>query len=353
MAKYEVKGKAWERMPGSVRVEDCTTSEEVMAKAKLDYRVDKCPLVAKMEINENNFDDMCDAAKDGAGFIHGKELYADCPNAFGTFRTDRKIPLGVVKSKYTVVQNANAFKFFDDAIGKDKAIFQTAGAFGYGERIFVSVKLPDIIRVNNDICENYLVFTNTHDGSSGVKILFTPIRVVCQNTLNAAIATSKNYVTFRHTANVSSKIDTAGEILGISKIKIDEASQLYNQLASIKVTDKEVMDYIANVYLTEKELENVNLITDNNIRSLFNRNFAVMEEAKISSRKVNQLVGSYDYYFKGIGQTEIAGTAWGAYNAITGYVSNVGNDDGEKRMDSLLYGTKFDINAKALSLAAS
>ena len=352
MAKYEVKGKAWERMPGSVKVEDCSTTEEVMAKARLNYKVDKCPLVAKMEINENNFDEMCDAAKETSGFIHGKELFVDCPNAYGTFRTDRKIPLGVVKSKYTVVQNTEVFKFFDDAIGKDKAIFQTAGAFGHGERIFVSVKLPDIIRVNNDICENYLVFTNTHDGSSGLKILFTPIRVVCQNTLNAAINTSKNFVSFRHTANITNNISTAAEVLGISKIMRDEASQLYNQLANTKVTDADVMKYVANIFLTEKELELVNVITDNNLRSLFNRNNATIEDAKISGRKVNQIVGAYDYYFKGIGQAEIAGTAWGAYNAITGYTSNVGNDDGEKRMDSLLYGTKFNIGLKALELAA-
>ena len=102
----------------------------------------------------------------------------------------------------------DAFSFFNNAIGRDKAIWQTAGFFGNGERIFVSAKLPDSIYVNGqDPVDNYLVFTTSHDGSSGVKILFTPIRVICENTLNAAIKNATNYVSFRHTASVHKNIE--------------------------------------------------------------------------------------------------------------------------------------------------
>ena len=200
---FGVKGKPWEGA-GAVNVEDCQTAREVITKSKLNFTVAKCEVVAKMPIKDFS-DEALDRFKEieNGAMVYGNNIYREVPNSFATYRTDYNIPLGNVKSKYTVVQNIDAFNFFDKAIGRDKAIWQTAGAFGNGERIFVSAKLPDNILVNgSDPIETYLVFTNTHDGSSGVKILFTPIRVICQNTLNAAIRGASNIVTFRHNQSV-------------------------------------------------------------------------------------------------------------------------------------------------------
>lgn len=339
---YNVKGAPW-RYSGAIDVSQCTTSEEVMIKAGLDWAVSKCELVGKMPINlGSDFDadlDKINNIKDEGGFIYGKDIYRLCDNAFATYRTDHNIPLGVVKSKYTPVQNKEAFTFFDSAIGKNSAIWQTAGFFGNGERIFVSAKLPDNILVNGDPVENYLVFTNSHDGSSGVKILFTPIRVVCQNTLNAAIRGASNYVTFRHTNNVHSKISIAQEILGISKIKVQETNEYYNYLNTIKVTDDQVVNYICGQVLTDEESFRLKETGHYN-KELVYRSFGAMQDAKISTRKMNVISDMWDYYQGGIGQKEIAGTAWGAFNAVSGYYSNVDNSNGIKRLDSLLYGDK-------------
>ena len=165
MSRYIVKGVPF-RTKGAVNVEDCTTSEEVIKKAGLDWSVDKCYIYAAMLSN----------IKDS--FNEGGIDYAPIDNTYGIYRTDKNIPLGIVKGRYTTVQNIDAFKFFDKAIGKNKAIWQTAGAFDQGQRIFVSAKLPNNIFVKNDVVDNYLVFTTSHDGSTGVKILLTPIRVV-------------------------------------------------------------------------------------------------------------------------------------------------------------------------------
>ena len=170
---YTIKGAPF-RYKGAINVEDCRTSEDVMRKAQLDWNVAKCELIAKMPGLIEDIDK-------SSGFMKGGDYYEVCPNAFATYRTDHNIPLGLVKDRYTIVQNTEAFSFFDKAIGKDKAIWQTAGFFGNGERVFVSAKLPNNILVNGDPVENYLVFTTSHDGSCGVKILFTPIRVICEN----------------------------------------------------------------------------------------------------------------------------------------------------------------------------
>ena len=339
---YKIKGKPW-AYSGSIDVSQCFTSEEVMIKAGLDWEVSKCELVGKMPINVgNDFDadlDKINSIKERGGFIYGKDVYNLCENAFGTYRTDYNIPLGVVKSKYTPVQNKEAFTFFDSAIGKNSARWQTAGFFGNGEKIFVSAKLPDNILVNGDPVENYLVFTNSHDGTSGVKILFTPIRIICQNTLNAAIRGASNYVTFRHTSNVHSKINIAQEILGITKVKIQETNEYYNFLNTIKVTDDQVVDYICKQVLTDEESFRLK-DTGHHNKELIYRSYGAMQDAKISTRKMNVINDIWDYYQGGIGQKEIAGTAWGAFNAISGYYSNIDNSEGTKRMDSLLYGDK-------------
>ena len=192
------------RYKGAINVENCQTAEEVIKTANLDWNVEKCPIFGQMPMAINQSE-----ITDNESFIHDYKYYANVPNAYGIYRTDLNIPLGIVKDRYNIVQNIDAFTFFNEAIGKDKAIWQTAGYFGNGERIFVSAKIPKSIFVDDDPVENYLVFTTSHDGSSGVKILFTPIRVVCENTLNAAIATSTNYVSFRHTSTVHKNIVSA------------------------------------------------------------------------------------------------------------------------------------------------
>lgn len=339
---YIVKGAPF-KYKGAIDVSQCKTSEEVMVKAGLNWTTAKCEVVGKMPID---FDKTTDEGLDKileiqnrGGFVHGKDVYNVCENAFATYRTDYNIPLGIVKSKYTPVQNTEAFKFFDDAIGKNSAIWQTAGFFGNGERIFVSAKLPNNILVKGDPVETYLVFTNSHDGSSGVKILFTPIRVVCQNTLNAAIKGASNYVSFRHTSNVHNKISLAQEILGISKIKAKETEEYYNFLNNIKVTDDQVVNYICSQVLTDDESFRLKETGHTNQELLY-RVYSAVQDAKISTRKLNIIGDTFSYYQNGIGQKEIAGTAWGAFNAISGYYSNIDNSEGVKRLDSLLYGDK-------------
>ena len=328
---YGIKGAPF-RYKGAINVEDCKTSLDVMRKSGLDWEVSKCELFAKMPGREED-------VSRSQGFLHGGDFFDNCPNAFATYRTDYNIPLGIVKERYTIVQNTEAFNFFDNAIGKDKAIWQTAGFFGNGERIFVSAKLPNNILVNGDPVENYLVFTTSHDGSSGVKILFTPIRIVCQNTLNAAIRDASNYISFRHTSSVHRNIDIAAEILGICKERTKFLSEQYNAMHKIKMTDKQVQQAFADVVLTDDEQLSLKL-TGHTIEQLVNKNWQAIDDSGISMKKVNVLHEMNTYYNIGPGQREIMGTAWGAYGAITGYYSNIDNSIGSKRMDSLLFGDK-------------
>ena len=328
---YMIKGVPF-RYKGAVNVEDCKTSEDVMRKAQLDWSVAKCELIAKMPGLIEDIDK-------SSGFMKGGDYYEICPNAFATYRTDHNIPLGLVKDRYTIVQNTEAFSFFDKAIGKDKAIWQTAGFFGNGERVFVSAKLPNNILVNGDPVENYLVFTTSHDGSCGVKILFTPIRVICENTLNAAIHQASNYVSFRHTNSVHANINIADEILGICKNTTFDLSDKYNAMYRKSMTDEQAQQVFANIIFTDKEIANITL-TGHTVQQIIMRDWRAIQDAEISTKKVNAICEMNNYYFTGIGQRQILGTAWGVMNAVSGFYSNVDNAVGTKRMDSLLFGDK-------------
>jgi len=348
MSKYNVNGLPWSSGIG-VDVKDCTTSKEVMEKAGLNFSVEKCDLYAQMPFSltgDNSINE------EGGDFARAGKIYRNCPTGYATYRTDKNIPLGVVKSKYEVVQNMDAFNFFDDAIGPGKAIWQYAGMFGYGERIFVAAKLPITTTVKGDPVENYLVFSNSHDGTSSINVLFTPIRVFCTNCLKAAFNNADSYIRLRHTRTVQERLQRGSEVLRIACSYAEDAQKLYEALATISLSDDTVMKYLADITLSQEEQTALIAFDEQNgYKKLFNRDYLTMERTGISTRKVNQIVNMFEYYLDGIGQKEIAGTAWGAYNAVTGFYSNVANLSGSKRMDSLLYGNAGNVMTKALTRA--
>lgn len=329
-----VKGNIF-TFKGVTDVSDCLTAQDVMKKAHLDWTVAKGEVYGKMpgEVDFNNPKNFTPN-----DFYHGSNTYKPINNIFHVYRTDKNIPLGIVKERYTPVQNTDAFKFFNDAIGKDDVSWFTAGCSGNGEKIFVSAKLSDTVLVNGkDPIDQYLVFSTSHDGSSGVRIILTPIRLVCFNAMNSAIRNATSFITLRHTNSVHSKITEAQEILGITRKKIDFFAQCMEQMTKIKADDDTALDIFSQIIFSEKELETL-AYKEYTVNDLARRNYNAMDDANISTKKVNQFCDMITYYHTGAGQREYLGTGYGVYNAINGYYSNCKNDEGIKRMDKLLYG---------------
>lgn len=336
---YRRKGLPWNG-PFATDVSDCTTAQEVMHKAKLDFMVEKCELVARMPFSLHK-DNIID--EDAGDFVHDGQIYRDCPNAFGTYRTDMNIPLGLVKDKYEVVQNTEVFNFFNEAIGTDKAIWQTAGCYGYGHRVFVSAKLPVETDVDGDAINNYLVFSTSHDGSISIDIMFTAVRMFCWNCLNHAKKAADSHIRLKHTKSAKERLHRGAEVLRIACEYAKDAQTLYNALYAAKMSESDVIEYITKLGLDEGEFYSLSTLDGrkplDNMYNLLNLDYRTMQECDISTRKANVIRGMYEYYKNGIGQKQIEGTAWGAYNAVTGYFSNVANMEGLKRFDSLLFGS--------------
>ena len=326
---FSVKEKAWHGL-GTV-VKEALNSEIAIKLAGLDYLVKKMP----------NYIQLPDNSLKTSG------------NSFSTVRTDNYAILGdKLSEQYTVVQNSVAFDFFDDIVGKGEAIFETAGALGKGERIFITAKMPDYIRVKgNDVIEKYLLFSNSHDGSTGITVMFTPIRVVCNNTLQAALSDrSQRRVTIQHRSKAEEKLKQAANVLGITNQLSAELEQIFNRMAEVRLTDLQAKGFVTEVMMPETLQARIKAAQKAGNDEL------VTELSEISTRTQNTIDLVMDYYSKGEGQQLITtrGTVFGAYNAITGFYQNVKNfDTPEQKMLNNVFGNGYNKGQKALDLAAT
>jgi phage/plasmid-like protein (TIGR03299 family) len=252
-------------------------------------------------------------------------------------RTDNKTVLGVVGNSYQPVQNESCFSFLDEVVADGSLRYHTAGALGQGEKIWMLAKLPGEIHIKNtdDVTERYLLLSNSHDGTSSLRVFFTPIRVVCANTLGMAERRGKGQgVSIIHKGDLSSKVREAQKILGLAHRFYADFDERVNHLARHTPTVKQVENYFALLYPDTAEL---NRQRARNVR--------------------HQLMHLFEH---GRGQ-ELSGirhTSWAAFNAVTEYVDHhrstrgqTSQDRAAKRLESAWFGSGATLKATAWKLA--
>jgi phage/plasmid-like protein (TIGR03299 family) len=292
----------WHKL--GTKLDHPATAEEAIEAASLNFTVEKIPL---------------------------KTETLDLPvqSHFATVRTDSNQVLGMVGSRYVPIQNEQAFTTFDALVGEGEAIYHTAGALGKGERIWLLAKLPDYIRVKgNDLVEKFLLLTNSHDGSSVVRVKLTPVRVVCENTLSLALSGVEQEVRIRHTAHASERMKEAHEILGLTNKLYEELDFIFNQMSSIRIDGRVLTDFVKKVFPDPPT--NGHIHRKNPIRE-----------------KVFELAHT------GKGADLAPDTLWNAYNAVTEYVDYYRQlSTGEStRLKSIWFGSGERIKKHAFKLA--
>jgi len=301
--------KAWHGL--GTYVNEAMTSVEVVEKANLNYKVDKTPIYIKPTPDEN----------------------VAIPDVVATYRTDLNIPLGLVTSKYEIVQNEDAFTFFDPIIERGEAIYQTAGVLGNGERVFITAKLPDDIMVAGEKVEQYLLITNGHDGRNAVKIGFTPIRVVCNNTLTAALNNLSNSHTIYHFNNPQERLKEAHKVMGLASNYMSDISKIFEQMADVKLKDEQIRVFIEDIFVNKDYVEN---------------------KGKVSTRAKNLVDSIYSFAVTHPTQTLPATdrTLYGAYNSVSGYFGHIkGWKNPSARMESICFGYGANKTNQAFALA--
>lgn len=314
-----------------------------------DYNVGLQPVIALSDQLRN--------AMDNGEFINAsmlKQLLID--NTMATMRLDSNKSLGIVSDKYGIVQNEDAFKFVDMfCSGKfaerdNTPVIETCGVLGNGERVFVTAKFPQSIVLDakrDDLVDMYVVFTTSHDGTGSVRCMVTPVRVVCNNTLNWAMKNNIGRIAFRHSSKVMSRLDLLNE---------ENAEFAYKALSVADVYAKgmkESFDHLRNIKLAERDLDNIlaQVVLAPEAAKDFLENHDINSDA-IKTRGRNLFLGMKECLEVGVGQEgQERGTAMWLMNGITSFYQNEATERSEEiKFDSVLDGNIYKKVQKAYDL---
>lgn len=267
---FSVREKPWHySMTSDVTkiIQEAPTSEEALIAAGLNWDVNSEPIY-----------------QEGNILIPGWKLNK---------RSTDGAQLGVVTDKYAIVQNKDAFAFTDSLLGEG-CRYETAGSLRGGRTVWLLAKMPET-KVVGDVVDPYICFTNSHDGSGAVRCIMTPIRVVCNNTLNAALSGFRRGWSTRHIGDISSKLAEAKSTLELAN-------------GYMKSLD-EVGDVLANTFVDEEQ-----------VHEFVDKLFAVPEDASDRTRTNSDIAKSQFiscYFAPDI--EKFRNTAWGVFNAAADF----------------------------------
>ena len=207
-------------------------------------------------------------------------------------RSDTGQLLGIVSSDYTVVDNARAFAFLASLIGTELR-FETAGSLWGGRQVFVTAELPDHIEVGGDAVRRYVLVSTWHTGTGAVRAAVTPIRVVCNNTLRAALERAPSVYRVAHLGDPTAQLHEARRVLGMTVDYYRQFAAFGDRLAAEGMTERMLRGVLARLYPHDTDLGG---------RALANRQRA--RDAVMQLFTAGETVGN------------APGSKWAAWNAI-------------------------------------
>lgn len=297
------------------------TAGEALERASLDFTVLKLPNVHILP--------------------NMTEIISD--NSFFTVRTDVNKILGdKLGSKYEVMQNAEAFNIVDEILQKGTARIETAGAIDEGRKVFICLKIDkDIVVGNDDRIKQYLLISTSHDGSMSITATETPIRVVCNNTLTAALNGAKDAIKIRHTASATDRLREAMKVLKMLDNNADILTEEFNKMQDLEISKAEMFNYFGTIFCNPDEIKAFQ--AGKTMRDLSTQKQNIL--AKVNYLSVKG-IGAADTYRNG------NPTMWTAYNAVTEYITGKNYSSVNDRANSLLFGSAAETIKEAGILAA-
>jgi phage/plasmid-like protein (TIGR03299 family) len=312
-AMFYVGQKPWHGL--GTKLDHPATAAEAIEAAKLNWEVRKVPLFATADGITRSVDDQY------AVVPAHKWKETECP-IFGT-----------VGSGYTPLQNRDAFHFFDGIVGAGAAIYETAGALGQGERVWMLAKLPTYLHVaDGDIAEKYLLLSNSHDGLSSVQIRFTPVRVVCANTLGQALRERGHTIRVAHTSDMKERLEQARKNLKIIDTRYAQIETTFRQMVKVKMDNACLTMYMQVVFPDPADPDD-----------------QPAAERVFKSRKRATFL-----FENGAGNKlkSVEGTLWAAYNGVAELVDHGPTTrDAGRRMEHVVFGSGASVKVRAFEFA--
>lgn len=249
-------------------------------------------------------------------------------------REDNKLPLGVVSNNYKALQNKEAFSFFEPFIENDMATLETAGSLFNGKKVFILAKLnsDNMVVDKNDEIEKYILLSNSHDGSQALRVGFTPIRVVCNNTLSLAENTNASQlIRVTHKGNIVETLQDLRETMDLVNQQFIATEEKYRYLATRNVNVNDLKKYVKQVF-SVKKIEDI--INDK-------------EEKEQIEAERKRLIARVEEIF----ELEPVHNAWTMYNSVNYYMNHERGKSLENRYNSMWFGYSKRQDEKALKLA--
>ena len=219
------------------------------------------------------------------------------PGFVANVRSDTNEVLGIVSERYKIAQNKDLFAFADELVGnrRVKCTYETAGSLFNGRRVFLLVNMPKR-RIVEDEYQPYLCLSNAHDGSACLQVFLTGIRVVCNNTLTAALNSAKRKISIRHLSIMEQRKEEALKAMGAASRYFNDLEVFASQLAGKKVNIGKVLD---RLFPASRDMSKRQLKSNKEVKEIIQNLLKNKEDLQ-----------------------NFKGTAWGAYNAIADYRSN-------------------------------
>jgi len=239
--------------------------------------------------------------------------------------------LGTVGPRFTVLQNRDAFNWFQPFLDAKEASLHTAGSLQEGSRVWVLAKLQrdPIVIAQGDEIEKFILLSHGHDGSLAVRCGFTPIRVVCQNTLSMAHgSTASKLIRVRHTKDIHQNLESIREVMNLANQQFEATAEQYKMLARKSVNQADLKKYVERVLKVEPG-------------------------QKISTRTMNtvqKIIGLCEAG-RGNNLASVSGTYWTAYNGVTEWLTYERGQAQDNRLNSLWFGDSANVNQHALATA--
>jgi phage/plasmid-like protein (TIGR03299 family) len=252
--------------------------------------------------------------------------------ARATYRKSDNSILGVVGPRYVPLQNKSAFEWFQPFVDAGECSLHTGGSLSNGQKVWVLAQLnrdPSEI-VSGDEVQKFILLSNSHDGTTAIRVGYTPIRVVCVNTLAFAHSHKEsNLLRIRHTRSSKTALDNVRDIMDNINAQFEATAEQYRFLASRDFNQADVQKYVKVLLGVDKKApEDIKTRTQNILTEIL----ATIEGPKQSMPGVR-------------------GTWWAAYNGFNEYLNYTKGRNANNRLESLWFGQNGTDNNKALNLA--
>jgi len=258
-------------------------------------------------------------------FIEGlEEVQSGILDQYAVCRTSDNAFLGIVGPGYVPLQNEDALQWFQPFLDAGEATLETAGSLKGGRHVWALAKIRDgnMTVGKRDSVAHYILLSNAHDGSVTVRVGFTPIRVVCNNTLTLAHdSKASKLLRVKHTLNLHDNLKLVREIMNVARGEFNATVGQYRHLQRRSIDAAGLEKYVRVVF-------------------------------DLSGKSSRELIPNIVYLFEnGRGNREAGRTYWGAYNAVTEYLNYFRGRTQDNTLSSLWFGESAQINRQALAVA--